>query len=138
MLFILDNYDSFTYNLVQRLGEIDPAVDVRVFRNDQISLDEIARLGPGQHHWVNPGIAAGDHQGRRLLAGLQLAEEGLFLAEVFGLEALETGDELGNVFHGHPLKDGFARFFPKGRQAPRAPLRRQRGVWGARGPPASS
>lgn len=46
MLFILDNYDSFTYNLVQRFGEIDSSVDVRVARNDQISVAEIAALKP--------------------------------------------------------------------------------------------
>jgi anthranilate synthase/aminodeoxychorismate synthase-like glutamine amidotransferase len=46
MLFILDNYDSFTYNLVQRFGEIDSRIDVRVARNDQISIDEIAALKP--------------------------------------------------------------------------------------------
>ena len=46
MLFILDNYDSFTYNLVQRFGEIDPQLDVRVARNDQVSVDEIAALQP--------------------------------------------------------------------------------------------
>jgi len=46
MLFILDNYDSFTYNLVQRFGEIDATLDVRVARNDQITVAEIADLKP--------------------------------------------------------------------------------------------
>ena len=46
MLFILDNYDSFTYNLVQRFGEINARMDVRVARNDQITIDEIAAMGP--------------------------------------------------------------------------------------------
>lgn len=46
MLFILDNYDSFTYNLVQRFGEIDARIDVRVARNDQITIDEVAALNP--------------------------------------------------------------------------------------------
>ena len=41
MILIIDNYDSFTYNLVQRLGEIDPGVDLRVCRNDRITLAEI-------------------------------------------------------------------------------------------------
>jgi anthranilate synthase/aminodeoxychorismate synthase-like glutamine amidotransferase len=54
MILIIDNYDSFTYNLVQRLGEIDPALDVKVFRNDQIDLDEIARLKPS-HLLISPG-----------------------------------------------------------------------------------
>ena len=54
MILLIDNYDSFTYNLVQRLGEIDAALDVRVFRNDQISTDEIAALNP-QRIIVSPG-----------------------------------------------------------------------------------
>ncbi|MGL4550643.1 MAG: anthranilate synthase component II [Gemmataceae bacterium] len=46
MILIIDNYDSFTYNLVQRLGEIDAGLDLRVFRNDQISADDVAALAP--------------------------------------------------------------------------------------------
>ena len=46
MLFVLDNYDSFTYNLVQRFGEIDPSLDIRVARNDQITIPEIEALQP--------------------------------------------------------------------------------------------
>src|SRR5215475_5689146 len=44
MIVLIDNYDSFTYNLVQRLGEIDAALDLKVFRNDEITTDEIAGL----------------------------------------------------------------------------------------------
>jgi para-aminobenzoate synthetase component II len=54
MILIIDNYDSFTYNLVQRLGELDPTLDIRVYRNDKISLDEIAKLAPDQII-VSPG-----------------------------------------------------------------------------------
>ncbi|MBA3312508.1 MAG: aminodeoxychorismate/anthranilate synthase component II [Planctomycetaceae bacterium] len=54
MLFVLDNYDSFTYNLVQRFGEIDPSLDVVVARNDQTTLDEIAALKPARIV-VSPG-----------------------------------------------------------------------------------
>jgi anthranilate synthase/aminodeoxychorismate synthase-like glutamine amidotransferase len=46
MIQIIDNYDSFTYNLVQRLGEIDPTLDIRVDRNDQITVDEILARQP--------------------------------------------------------------------------------------------
>jgi len=52
MLLMLDNYDSFTYNLVQYLGELGQDVDV--FRNDQISLDEIHRLHP-ERIVISPG-----------------------------------------------------------------------------------
>jgi anthranilate synthase/aminodeoxychorismate synthase-like glutamine amidotransferase len=44
MVFVLDNYDSFTYNLVQYMGELGLEVTVR--RNDQITVDEIAQLHP--------------------------------------------------------------------------------------------
>ena len=46
MIVLIDNYDSFTYNLVQRLGEIDPDLDVLVVRNDDVGLDEIEAKGP--------------------------------------------------------------------------------------------
>jgi len=45
MIVVIDNYDSFTYNLVQRLGEIDPAVNVRVLRNDEATPGEIEAMG---------------------------------------------------------------------------------------------
>jgi anthranilate synthase/aminodeoxychorismate synthase-like glutamine amidotransferase len=54
MILLIDNYDSFTYNLVQRLGEIDPSLDLEVHRNDQITLDEIARRKP-THIIISPG-----------------------------------------------------------------------------------
>jgi anthranilate synthase/aminodeoxychorismate synthase-like glutamine amidotransferase len=54
MILIIDNYDSFTYNLVQRLGELDAGLDVRVYRNDRITPDEIAALAPS-HLIVSPG-----------------------------------------------------------------------------------
>jgi len=46
MVFVLDNYDSFTYNLVQYLGELGEEVVVR--RNDQVSIDEIAAMRPAR------------------------------------------------------------------------------------------
>lgn len=52
MLLLLDNYDSFTYNLAQYFGELGCAVLVR--RNDEISLDEIATLKP-RHICISPG-----------------------------------------------------------------------------------
>jgi anthranilate synthase/aminodeoxychorismate synthase-like glutamine amidotransferase len=54
MILLVDNYDSFTYNLVQRLGEIDPGVDLRVVRNDQITVEEIDLARPS-HLIISPG-----------------------------------------------------------------------------------
>lgn len=46
MLLVIDNYDSFTYNLVQYLGELGE--DVQVYRNDKITMDQIEELGPSR------------------------------------------------------------------------------------------
>ena len=52
MVFVLDNYDSFTYNLVQYLGEMGE--EVLVHRNDQVTIEQIAELHPS-HIVVSPG-----------------------------------------------------------------------------------
>lgn len=52
MVFVLDNYDSFTYNLVQYLGEMGEAVEVR--RNDQVTIEDVEQLNPS-HIVVSPG-----------------------------------------------------------------------------------
>jgi len=54
MILLIDNYDSFTYNLVQRLGELDAGIDVQVYRNDKITADQVAELKP-THIIVSPG-----------------------------------------------------------------------------------
>src|ERR1043166_1129902 len=54
MILLIDNYDSFTYNLVQRLGDMDPGIDLRVYRNDKVTPDEIATLAPS-HIIISPG-----------------------------------------------------------------------------------
>lgn len=60
MLIVIDNYDSFTYNLVQYLGEL--GADIRVFRNDQVTLEEIAALNPDQIV-ISPGPGEPDDGG---------------------------------------------------------------------------
>jgi len=98
MIFVLDNYDSFTYNLVQRLGEIDAGLDIRVARNDQITLDEIEQLNP-ERIIVSPGpctpTEAGlskevvAHFGSRLpLLGVCLGHQ--CIAEVYGGEVVRA------------------------------------------------
>jgi len=54
MVLVIDNYDSFTYNLVQRLGEIDASLDIEVFRNDQLSVDQVLERKPS-HLIISPG-----------------------------------------------------------------------------------
>ncbi|MHC5543541.1 anthranilate synthase component II [Singulisphaera rosea] len=54
MIVLIDNYDSFTYNLVQRLGEIDPGLDLLVVRNDQVTIEQIEASRP-THLIISPG-----------------------------------------------------------------------------------
>lgn len=54
MIVLIDNYDSFTYNLVQRLGEVSPGLEIKVFRNDKVTADEVELLGP-THIVISPG-----------------------------------------------------------------------------------
>jgi para-aminobenzoate synthetase component 2 len=54
MVVLIDNYDSFTYNLVQKLGEVDPGRELRVFRNDKVTVEQIEDLKP-THIVISPG-----------------------------------------------------------------------------------
>ena len=65
MLVMIDNYDSFTYNLVQYLGELGE--EVKTFRNDEISLDEITALNPDRI-MISPGPCTPDQAGISLTA----------------------------------------------------------------------
>jgi len=60
MLLMIDNYDSFTYNLVQYFGEL--GVEVQVVRNDQITVEQIASLAP-QQIVISPGPCTPDQAG---------------------------------------------------------------------------
>jgi anthranilate synthase component 2 len=60
MLLLIDNYDSFTWNLAQYFGEL--GVDVKVVRNDQITLEEVVELAPG-HIVVSPGPCSPEEAG---------------------------------------------------------------------------
>lgn len=62
MILLIDNYDSFTWNLVQRFGEIAPQARVEVHRNDRISGDEIAARAP-THLVISPGPCTPDEAG---------------------------------------------------------------------------
>ena len=68
MILMIDNYDSFTYNLVQYLGELGQ--DVRVARNDELSVDQIRKLAP-ERIVISPGPGTPDQAG----VSLQLIEK---------------------------------------------------------------
>ena len=54
MILLIDNYDSFTWNLVQRFGEIDPSIPVKVVRNDQVTPKAAEAIEP-THLVISPG-----------------------------------------------------------------------------------
>jgi len=72
MILLIDNYDSFTYNLVQRLGEHDPSLEIVVHRNDKISVDDIIALAPS-HIIISPGPCTPNEAGISLETARQLA-----------------------------------------------------------------
>jgi anthranilate synthase/aminodeoxychorismate synthase-like glutamine amidotransferase len=99
MIFVLDNYDSFTYNLVQRLGEIDASLEIRVARNNLISIGEIEALEP-ERIIVSPGPCTPKEAGisKELIAhfgpthpvlGVCLGHQ--CLSEVYGGEVVRAG-----------------------------------------------
>ncbi|MDH4029448.1 MAG: aminodeoxychorismate/anthranilate synthase component II [Chromatiales bacterium] len=85
MVLIIDNYDSFTYNLVQYLGEL--GAEVQVFRNDRITLDGIRRLRPRQLV-ISPGPCTPDEAGISLEAARTLGEEMPVLGVCLGHQSI--------------------------------------------------
>ena len=76
MILLIDNYDSFTYNLVQRLGEMDAGLDIKVVRNDKITPDEVARLAPS-HVIISPGPCTPEKAGITLEVVRRMPEAGI-------------------------------------------------------------
>jgi len=72
MILLVDNYDSFTYNLVQRLGEIDPQLDLEVYRNDKITIEGIEARQP-THLIISPGPCTPDDAGISLACAKHFA-----------------------------------------------------------------
>ena len=64
MILVIDNYDSFTYNLVQYIGTINP--NVKVVRNDQFNLEEIDNWNPS-HIVISPGPGRPEDAGNSVM-----------------------------------------------------------------------
>ncbi len=115
MIIVIDNYDSFTYNLVQYLGELavdfPVASDIRVFRNDKISLDEILALkpdvvvispGPGRPEDAGISLDLIEHLGPSLpILGVCLGHQSI--GQVFGGKIVSAPDlmhgKTSQVYH---------------------------------------
>ena len=91
MLLVIDNYDSFTYNLVQYLGEL--GAEVQVFRNDRISLDTIRQLNP-EGIVISPGPGRPDDAGISLEVIREMAADVPILGVCLGHQSI------GQVFGG--------------------------------------
>jgi anthranilate synthase/aminodeoxychorismate synthase-like glutamine amidotransferase len=92
MIVVIDNYDSFTYNLVQYLGEMDP--DIHVFRNDEITPEEIAALAPHQII-ISPGPGAPNEAGISKQVILELGPQFPVLGICLGHQCI--GEVFGGV-----------------------------------------
>ena len=128
MVLLIDNYDSFSYNLYQMIGEIEP--DIKVIRNDELTIDEIRSLKPDRLI-ISPGPGRPEDAGIIVEAAKELGKEiptlGVCLGhqaigEVFGasLENLKEvyhgvqteGTQLGNdyIFEGLPERVMMGRY----------------------------
>jgi para-aminobenzoate synthetase component 2 len=104
MILIIDNYDSFTYNLVQRLGEIDGQIALEVYRNDEITLDEIAAKGPS-HIIISPGPCTPNEAGISCDVVLRFGPEVPLLGVCMGHQCIgqafgATIVRAGRIMHG--------------------------------------
>ena len=101
-LLMVDNYDSFTYNIVQYFGELGQ--EVKVFRNDAISLSEIARLNP-DYLVISPGPCAPAQAGISLAAIREFAGKVPLLGVCLGHQSI--GEAFGGrVVHAKKLMHG--------------------------------
>jgi anthranilate synthase component 2 len=95
MLLMIDNYDSFTYNLVQYFGEL--GAEVEVFRNDEISLPQIEKLAP-RHLVLSPGPCDPDQ------AGITLAAIRYFAGRIPMLGVCLGHQAIGQAFGGRVVR----------------------------------
>ncbi|MFK5893458.1 MAG: aminodeoxychorismate/anthranilate synthase component II [Pseudomonadota bacterium] len=102
MLLMIDNYDSFTYNLVQYFGELGAEVLVR--RNDEISLAEIESLKP-QHLVISPGPCTPDQAGISIAAIHQFAGKIPILGVCLGHQSIGQAFG-GKVVHAETIMHG--------------------------------
>lgn len=104
MILVIDNYDSFTYNLVQYLGELGASLEVR--RNDRVSIDEIERLGPSKIV-ISPGPCTPNEAGISLEVVRRFGPRVPILGVCLGHQAIGQAYggrvvRAGRLMHGKP------------------------------------
>lgn len=97
MLVMIDNYDSFTYNVVQYFAEL--GADVRVFRNDEITVQEIEAMNP-DHLVISPGPCTPNE------AGISMEAIRYFAGKLPILGICLGHQSIGQVFGGHIIRAG--------------------------------
>ena len=102
MLLMIDNYDSFTYNIVQYFGELGQ--EVQVYRNDEITLDQIAALKP-QYLVLSPGPCTPNEAGISLAAIERFAGEIPILGVCLGHQSIGQAFG-GKIIHAKQLMHG--------------------------------
>jgi anthranilate synthase component 2 len=102
MLLMIDNYDSFTYNLVQYFGEL--GADVKVVRNDEISLEEIEKLDP-DHLVISPGPCTPNEAGISVAAIKRFANKIPILGVCLGHQSIGQAFG-GNIIHAKAIMHG--------------------------------
>ena len=102
MLLMIDNYDSFTYNLVQYFGELGE--DVKVFRNDAITLNEIAAMNPARIA-VSPGPCSPAEAGISVAAIKEFADRIPLLGVCLGHQSIGAAFG-GEIVHARQLMHG--------------------------------
>ncbi|MFN4874512.1 MAG: anthranilate synthase component II, partial [Akkermansiaceae bacterium] len=95
MLLILDNYDSFTYNLVQYFGEL--GVEMKIFRNDVITVDDVKKLAP-EKICISPGPCTPNEAGISLELIRQLGPTTPILGVCLGHQSI------GQVYGGEVVR----------------------------------
>jgi anthranilate synthase component II len=102
MLLMIDNYDSFTYNLVQYLGEL--GADVRVYRNDAITVEQVEQLDP-ERIVISPGPCTPNHAGISLALIQKLGARIPILGVCLGHQAIGQAYG-GNIVHAGRVMHG--------------------------------